>query len=281
MPSPWPHRRPAIRREKFVKSACRRLLLALGALCCLHAAAAPYPTEAQLRSALSAGVDLLAAEGMASEPLDARQEGLALPLYAAGLDLKTGVCVVFFNTDPEASLKRFFAGLEARDMPLWLGAIAVHEATHCIEQRYAYLRQDFAKVLPGRIGHAGMTVQGYLSVVKSGKVETWGEALADIASLLYLKRTVPERWRQLAQGLAAMRRDFAAQWPEHDTSAWLDRIIAADAPAAPGLSIFEAAFELRRRFQPATESAGNDNLAPAGHDADNPVRPNKATAAQG
>ena len=33
-----------------------------------------------------------------------------------------------------------------------------------------------------------MNIQGYVSVVKSGALEAWGEALADISSLLYLKQ---------------------------------------------------------------------------------------------
>jgi hypothetical protein len=85
-----------------------------------------------------------------------------------------------------------------------------------------------------------------------GAVQTWGEALADIASLLYLKRAAPERWSYFAEGIAAMRHDLAGKWPEHDTSAWLHRVIAANAAAAPGQSVFEAAFELRRRFKPGT-----------------------------
>jgi len=35
-----------------------------------------------------------------------------------------------------------------------------------------------------------ITVQGYLAVVKSGSVETWAEALADIVSVLYFKEAV-------------------------------------------------------------------------------------------
>jgi hypothetical protein len=226
------------------------LIAVLGALYCLSAFAAPYPTNSQLRTALGAGTELLAAEGMTVKMLDAQAEGLELPLFAAGLNLDTGVCVVFYNSKPEDGLTQFFGGLEEKDMPLWLSAIAVHEATHCVEQREAYLRQRFDKVLPADIRHDGMTVQGYLSVVKSGAVVTWAEALADIASLLYLKRAVPERWIYFAQGIADMRHDFAGKWPGHDTSAWLNRVIAANAEAAPNQSIFEAAFQLRRRFKP-------------------------------
>lgn len=236
-----------------MKHACRRLIAILGALCCLPAFAAPYPANPQLRTAIGAGTELLAKEGMAVEMLDAQTEGMALPLFAAGLNLNTGVCVVFYNSKPEDGLSQFFDGLDEKDMPVWLSAIAVHEATHCIEQREAYLRQHFDKVLPADIRHDDMTVQGYLSVVKSGAVVTWGEALADIASLLYIRRTEPERWIYFARGIAAMRHDLAGKWPEHDTSAWLNRIIAASAAAAPEQSIFDAAFKLRRQYKPGQE----------------------------
>lgn len=234
-----------------MKPACRRVIAAFAMLGCLSASAAPYPDDNQLRAAIGAGIGLLAGEGMTLEMLDAQQEGLALPLFAAGLDLSSGICVVFYNSRPEASLRQFFGTLDEKDMSVWLSAIAVHEATHCVEQREAYLRQHFDKVLPKEIRHDNMTVQGYLSVVKSGVVETWGEALADIASLLYLKQAVPERWTYFAEGIAAMRHDLAGRWPEHDTSAWLRGIIAANAEAAPNQSIFEAAFQLRRQFKPA------------------------------
>ncbi len=46
-----------------------------------------------------------------------------------------------------------------------------------------------------------MTVQGYMGALKSGTLQTWGEALADIASVLYLKQATPDHWRKLAAGL--------------------------------------------------------------------------------
>lgn len=233
-----------------MKSACRCLAAALALLCCLQASAAPYPDDGQLRTAVGAGAALLADEGMKVEMLNAQESGVTLPLFAAGLDLSTGTCVIFYNSRPEDGLTQFFGQLEDKDMPIWLSAIAVHEATHCIEQREGYLRRRFDKVLPAEIGHDGMTVQGYLSVVKSGAVETWGEALADIASLLYLKRAVPERWADFAKGIASMRHDLAGKWPDHDTSAWLHKVIATNAATATSQGIFEAAFELRRQFKP-------------------------------
>lgn len=233
-----------------MKPACRRLIAALALLCCSQASAAPYPNESQLRTAIEAGADLLNAEGIELEMLDARQEGLALSLLAAGLDLDTGVCLVFYNPTPVEGLSPFFARLDEKDLPIWLSAIAVHEATHCVEQREAYLRRRFDKVLPPGLEGDGMTVQGYLSVVRSGAVQTWGEALADIASVLYLQRAVPQRWTYFAEGIAALRRDLADRWPEHDTSGWLAKIIAADHDQAAGSNIFETAFRLRRQFQP-------------------------------
>lgn len=230
--------------------ACRRLFAAAALLCSSYLAAAPYPTEDQLRSAIGAGAGVLRAQGIALEVLDARKEGLNLSLLAAGLNLETGTCLVFYNTQPAVALGRFFDGLEERDMPTWLNAIAVHEATHCVEQREAYLRQRFEKVLPPQFEHRGMTVQGYLTVVKSGKVETWGEALADIASVLYLRETVPERWTYFAQGIAALRHDLASRSPEHDTSPWLLQVIAQNPGPEAGQDLFETAFRLRRQFQP-------------------------------
>lgn len=232
-------------------SACRRLLAAAALLFCSCLSAAPYPNEEQLRSAIDAGGGVLKSQGIPLEMLDAQKEGLKLSLLAAGLNLNTGTCLVFYNTKPAEGLNQFFAGLEEKDLPIWLNAIAVHEATHCVEQREAYLRQHFDKVLPPQFEHHDMTVQGYLSVVKSGAVETWGEALADIASLLYLKEAVPERWTYFAQGIVALRHDLSARWPEHDTSGWLRQVIARNPVREPGQDVFEAAFQLRREFQPS------------------------------
>lgn len=229
----------------------RRLLAALVLLFgSLPLLAAPYPSDEQLRAAIASGAALLAKDGMALEMLDARQEGLNISLLAAGLNLDDGVCLVFYNSAPVDGLSDFFAGLDAKDMPTWLAAIAVHEATHCFEQREAYLRQRFDKVLPKDFQRDNMTVQGYLSVVKSGAVETWGEALGDIASLLHLRRSVPDDWERFARGIAAMRHDLAGRWPEHDTSAWLYRVIAARPEIAPEQDIFEAALRLRRECRP-------------------------------
>lgn len=212
--------------------------------------AAPYPTEDQLRSAIAAGAEVLAPEGIELEMFDARKEGLNLSLLAAGLNLDTGICLVFYNSQPAERLTRFFDGLKEEDLPIWLNAIAVHEATHCVEQREAYLRQRFDKVLPPQLEHQDMTVPRYLSVVKSGNLETWGEALADIASILYLQETVPERWTYFAQGIATLRHDLAARSPEHDTSVWLRQVIAQNPPQVSDQDLFETAFKLRRRFQP-------------------------------
>jgi len=230
--------------------ACRRWIASLALLCCVQVSAAPYPTDEQLRTAIEVGAGVLKTEGIELEMLDARKEGLALSLLAAGLSLESGTCLVFYNPRPTEGLTRFFDPLDEKDMPIWLGAIAVHEATHCVEQREAYLRRHFDKVLPPAFKSQGMTVRGYLSVVKSGAVETWGEALADIASVLYLKKTVPDRWIPFARGIAALRHDLAAQWPEHDTSAWLQEVIAREVGKATQQDIFDAAFRLRREVQP-------------------------------
>lgn len=233
-----------------MKSACRHLIAALALLCGLNAFAAPYPNESQLRTAIGTGAGLLKSVGLELTMLDAQREGVALPLLAAGLNLETGVCVVFYNTQPADKLAHFFAAMDTADLPVWLDAIAVHEATHCVEQREAYLRRRFDKVLPPAFPREGMTVQGYVSVVRSGAVETWGEALADIASVLYLQQATPARWTFFAEGIAQLRRDLAGKSPEHDTSAWLERLIAAQAGPAPGQNIFEAAFQLRRELAP-------------------------------
>lgn len=227
-----------------------RALAALAILCCAHAFAAPYPTEDQLRTAIGVAAGLVKTEGLALEMQDAREAGVTLPLMAAGLNLNNGVCQVFYNPKPEDGLTRFFTVIQEKDLPLWLNAIAVHEATHCIEQREVYIRQHFDKVLPPDFNRDGMTVQGYLGVVKSGAVETWGEALADIASVLYLKQAAPNQWVSFAQGIMTMRRDLAGNWPSHDTSPWLEKLIAAPDEPPARQSFFDAAFQLRRQFRP-------------------------------
>lgn len=212
--------------------------------------AAGYPTESHFRQALNDIAGLIRAEGMELEVLDARKEGLARPLLSAGLNLDTNSCMVFFNTLPEDGLTQFFAAISERDMPLLLRAMSVHEVTHCVEQREAYVRQRFDKVLPDAYKQDNMTIQGYSSVVKSGVVETWGEALADISSLLYLKQTVPQQWTHLARRISTMRHALVHKWPLHDTSAWLDRLIADDPATDHRLSLFDAAFLYRTQFRP-------------------------------
>ncbi len=229
-------------------AACGFAALALlGSVC---AQAAGYPTEHQLRQALNDIDGLVRAEGLTLEVRDARQEGVALPLYSAGLNLGSNTCVVFFNTLMEDGLTQFFAAVSERDLPLLLRAISVHEVTHCIEQREAYVRRQFNKVLPHAYQQHDMTLQGYFTLIKSGAVETWGEALADITSVLYLKQTVPEQWLPLARRISAMRRDLAQKWPQHDTSPWLDPLIGANPDLADDANLFAAAFRYRRQLWP-------------------------------
>jgi hypothetical protein len=233
-----------------MRSLCRQAFLALALLCWSHAFAAPYPTADQLRTAIVVAATLVKTEGLALEMQDAHTAGVTLPLMAAGLDLRNGVCQIFYNPLPEEGLKPFFDRIAERDLPVWLGAIAVHEATHCIEQREVYIRRQFDKVLPPDFNREGMTLQGYLGVVRSGAVETWGEALADIASVLYLKQAMPDQWMDFAHGIMTMRRSLAGKWPSHDTSPWLNKMIAAPSALPTHQSLFEAAFQLRRQFHP-------------------------------
>ena len=230
-------------------AVCRHSVAALALFFCIHACAAPYPTEHQLRTAIGEIAGMLKSEGLELEILDARKEGLMQPLMAAGLSLPSGVCVVFYNTKPEDGLNQFFDATDQKDLPVMLIAIAVHEASHCIEQREAYVRKRFDKVLPPDFKRDDMTIQGYLSVVKSGALVTWSEAWADIASVLYLKRAVPDQWVHFSNRIAAMRHDLAWKWPAHDTSAWLNQIIAADIGDAQNQSVFEAAFQLRAQYR--------------------------------
>jgi hypothetical protein len=225
-------------------------VLALGLCCAMGADAAGYPTESQFRRALDEVAAMVRAEGMELRVLDAQKEGLTRPLLAAGLNIEANACLVFFNTRPEDGLTQFFARLSERDLPPILRAISVHELTHCVEQREAYVRQRFDKVLPDAYRQSGMTIQGYISVVKSGALETWGEALADISSLLFLKQTMPDRWLHLARRISAMRHELAHRWPQHDTSAWLDRLIDANPEIDEDANVFDAAFKYRKQFRP-------------------------------
>ncbi|MGE5468649.1 MAG: hypothetical protein ACM3Y9_14600 [Ignavibacteria bacterium] len=236
-------------------SLLRLALAALAMSCCVDAFAASYPTVEELRAAIEVAAGLTRADGLTLQMEDARQAGVSLPLMAAGLNLNSGVCQIYYNPAPEEALTRFFAGVSQKDMPVWLSAIAVHEATHCIEQREGYLRGRFDKVLPPDVERDGMTVKGYLGIVKSGAVETWGEALADIASILYLKRSAPDQWLGFAQAIIAMRHGMAAKWPSHDTSAWLRNLIAARDDGPMQQSCFEAAFRLRRLLRPQLTAA--------------------------
>lgn len=230
--------------------AARSLVAALGLCWAIGANAAGYPTENQFRQALDEIAGVVRAESMELKVLDAQKEGLTRPLLSAGLDIETNTCVVFFNTRPEDGLTQFFAGLGQRDLSTILRAMSVHEVTHCVEQREAYVRQRFDKVLPDAYKQPDMNIQGYLSVVKSGALETWGEALADISSLLYLKQAAPDRWLYLARRISALRHSLAHRWPQHDTSAWLDRLIDGNPDIGEGANLFDAAFKYRKQFRP-------------------------------
>lgn len=236
--------------KSFMKLGRQLGLAVLAMLGSLGACAAPYPDEAQMRAAIGQVAELVRAEGLEIEMLDALKEGVKQPLMAAGINVTSGVCRVYYNTRPEDGLTQFFAALDEKDMPIWLAAIAVHEAAHCVEQREAYIRKRFDRVLPTQLARVDMTVQGYLSVVKSGAVETWGEAFADIVSVLYLQKVVPDEWVRFATGIAAMRLDLARKWPLHNTSPWIRRVIAAGPAAAANRNMFDAAFDLRRQFRP-------------------------------
>ena len=107
--------------------------------CCAHALAVPYPTEEQLRAGIVAAAVVLKTEGLEVEVLDAQKEGLNRPLLASGLRLADNVYLVFFNTRPEDGLNQFFESISEQDLPVWLKAMAVHELTHCIDQREAYV----------------------------------------------------------------------------------------------------------------------------------------------
>jgi len=224
--------------------------LGLAALWAIVAQAAGYPTEGQFRQALGDIDGVVRAQAMVLEVRDAQKNGLDRPLFSAGLDLDSNSCVVFFNTRREDGLTQFFAGIDERDMAALLRAMSVHEVTHCVEQREAYVHQHFDRVLPEVYKQDNMTIQGYLSVVQSGAVEAWGEALADISSLLYLKQNVPRRWLELARRISAMRHSLAGKWPEHDTSVWLERLISANPASPDNAGLFDAAFLYRRQFQP-------------------------------
>jgi len=230
----------------------RHAAVAFVLLCCSYASAAPYPTESQLRTAIENAAILAKAEDLDVAIFDAQKVGMAQPLLAARLSAETGTCQVFYNTKPEDGLTQYFETIAANDLPVLLIALATHEVAHCVEYREAYVRKRFDKILPPGFRSDSATVQGYMGAVKSGALETWGEALADIASLLYLKQATPNHWLELAKGVAGMRRDLASKWPEHDTSPWLYKIIAADADANAPLnrSLFETAFQLRRQYRP-------------------------------
>lgn len=229
---------------------CRFALVALALLFSAAAFAASYPTTDQMRAAIEVAAAVARSDGLVLRMEDARAAGVTLPLMAAGLNINTGICQIYYNPAPEDGLARFFAGASDSELPLWLAAIAIHETTHCFEQREAYVRGRFDKVLPPGIKGEGMTLQGYLGVVKSGAIETWGEALADIASVLYLRRTAPGQWMNFTQAIIAMRHGLAAKWPSHDTSPWLRKLLTTADETPAQASCFEAAFPLRRSLRP-------------------------------
>ena len=158
--------------------------------CAVPSPAAPYPSPGQLWQAIDEISARLMAEKMDVEVLDAIRDGVQLPLIAAGLRLGDGTCIVYVNEVVEVRMEKFFRMVPAQDMPIWLNPLALHEIAHSIEQRGAYIRRRFNLVLPPGMPRENITVQGYLAVVKSGSVETWAEALADIVSVLDFKEAV-------------------------------------------------------------------------------------------
>ncbi|MCY7389804.1 MAG: hypothetical protein LH481_17415, partial [Burkholderiales bacterium] len=98
--------------------------IVLGLFCGAAACAAPYPTADQLRQAIVEIAVQLKSEQMEVTMLDARKEGVKLPLMAAGLRLGDGVCVVYYNDSPEEGLIQFFEPVTAADLPIWLNSIA-------------------------------------------------------------------------------------------------------------------------------------------------------------
>ena len=212
---------------------------------------AAYPTEGQLRTAIENAATLAKTDGLNVEIFDAQKVGMTQPLLAARLSVPTGACQIFYNTKPEDGLTQYFETIAAYDLPVLLAAMAMHEVAHCIEYREAYVHKRFDKILPPGFRSDSMTVQGYMGAVKSGTLQTWGEALADIASILYLKQATPDHWLELAKGVAGMRSDLARKWPGHDTSPWLYKFIAADANVPPNQNLFETAFQLRRQYRPS------------------------------
>jgi hypothetical protein len=231
--------------KAFFRQPAAALFLLLG----LNAFAAPYPSEPQLRAAAGNVAELLKMEDIELEIVDALAVGLTQPLFAAGLTPTGAVCRIFFNTTPENGLIQFFAAFDATDFTVLLNALAVHEAMHCLEQREAIIHRHFDRVLPVDFKPDTATIQGYLAALKSGALVLWSEALADIASLLYLQQAVPDRWSYFAHSLAAMRRDYAGKWPDHDTSPWLYKFIA-DADRAGAQSLFETALQMRSQYRP-------------------------------
>ncbi len=235
-----------------IKSGCARanvLLSALALACaCGMTAAAPYPNENQLRDAISAVAHLVRNEGMGIEIVDARKAGVARPLMAAGLNTSRNLCMVFYNPKPASILEPFFDRMPEEDLGLWLKAIAVHELTHCVEQREAYVLARFDRILPPGLPVEGMTVQGYVSAQRAGTFELWSEALSDVAAILWLQEVAPAVWKRFALDFARLREELASRNPSHQTAVWLHAMLAADAHRQNDQSIFDAAIRLRIQY---------------------------------
>lgn len=211
---------------------------------------APYPTEEQYRKAIDEAARVVKSEGLVVEVFDAQKEGVNRPLMAAGLNLTKGTCMVFFNTLPRRDLIVFMESIAEKDLDVWLNMLAIHEVAHCLEQREAYIHKQFQQVLPPNVKLKDVTLQGYLSVVRSGAVESWGEAFADIVAVLYVKKLMPEEWIRFATSLADMRDSRARGDPEHNTAPWLRKVIANNAEMDASLTIYQAAFEMRKLYRP-------------------------------
>ena len=203
-----------------------------------------------MRDELGAVADLVWNEGLELTVLDARRNGVTRPLLAAGLSTTNGACLVFYNTRPAEILMPFFERMAEADLPLWLRVIAVHEITHCIEQREGYVLGRFDRILPPEMAHAGMTLQGYVSALKNGSLELWGEALADIAAVLWLQKAATGDWRRFATGLATLREELAERNPSHYTGPWLQGLLRACDGAHAERSVYETAFRLRGALHP-------------------------------
>lgn len=231
--------------KKFVS-----LLFVLGALLASTIAwTAPYPTKTQFEDAIAAIAPMVKQQA-GLEVIAESGGGWDVSLMAA--NLARGKCRIVYDLEPTKEIiQDFFLPIADENLAAWLRAIVVHEATHCVQYKDAFMDGHLDGIVPPQYSRQITTIEAFILKRQEEPFTLWREAASDIAAVLYLAEEAPSCWRILVSHLYDIRRREASSAPEHDTSAWiLGMLNSTQEPLVSQSNLFEAAFTLRVKLQP-------------------------------